>query len=97
MYYDVTIAQVINDYTLKVKFLDNLEGIVKISKAWLTVVFTPLQNMQKFRQVYVNKESGAITWDVDGDQIDLAPDTMYPTFRTTFNICVFLLNYKIFF
>ena len=77
MYWDVISVEALDAYTIKVKFSDNLEGIVSISKKWLTGVFAPLIDMNIFRTVYVDKESSAVTWNIDGEPVDLAPDTMY--------------------
>jgi len=77
MYWDVKSVEVLEPYKIKVKFSDNLEGIVNISEKWLTGVFAPLVDIDIFKKVYIGKESNAVTWDVDGEPIDLAPDTMY--------------------
>lgn len=77
MYWDVVSVEVLGAYKIKVRFSDNLEGVVNISKKWLTGVFAPLINMNVFRKVYVDKDSSAVTWDIDGEPVDLAPDTMY--------------------
>lgn len=77
MYWDVVDVKALDDYSLKVKFRDNLEGIVNISTTWLTGVFAPLVNQNIFKQVYVDKDSGAVTWSIGDDLVDLAPDTMY--------------------
>ncbi len=77
MYWDVVSVEALEAYKIKVKFSDNLEGVVNISKKWLTGVFAPLIDMNLFSKVYVDKESSAVTWDIDGEPVDLAPDTMY--------------------
>lgn len=77
MYWDVVAVEVLDNYKLKVRFYDNLEGIINISKKCLTGVFAPLTDPAIFRKAYVGKDSCAVTWNIDGDQVDLAPDTMY--------------------
>ncbi len=77
MYWDVISVEALDDYKIKVKFYDNLEGIVSISKKWLTGIFAPLVDANVFKLVYVDKDSCAVTWNINGQQIDLAPDTMY--------------------
>jgi hypothetical protein len=77
MYWDVISVEALDGYKIKVKFSDNLEGVVNISKKWLTGVFAPLIDMDIFKKVYVDKDSSAVTWNIDGEPIDLAPDTMY--------------------
>ncbi|MFN8770940.1 MAG: DUF2442 domain-containing protein [Neisseriaceae bacterium] len=88
MYWDVISVEVLDAYKIKVKFSDNLEGVVDISKKWLTGVFAPLIDMKIFEKVYVGKESSAVTWDIDGEPIDLAPDTMYNEIKNNNGIYV---------
>ena len=76
-YWDVISVEALEDYKLKVKFYDNLEGVVKISKKWLTGVFTPLLDPTIFKKAYVDEDSCAVTWNIEGECLDLAPDTMY--------------------
>ena len=57
MYWDVKSVEVVDAYKLKIKFADNLEGVVNISKKWLTGVFAPLIDMKLFNKAYVDKES----------------------------------------
>lgn len=90
MYWDVVSVEVLEAYKIKVKFSDDIEGIVNISKKWLTGVFAPLVDMNIFRTVYVDKESSAVTWDIDGEPVDLAPDTMYNKIKN--NNGVYLLK-----
>lgn len=77
MYWDVISVEALENYKLKVKFYDNLEGVVSISKKWLTGVFAPLVDQTIFKKVYVDKDSCAVTWSIEDGYIDLAPDTMY--------------------
>ena len=77
MYWDVVYVEVLANYKLKVRFFDNLEGIVSISKKWLTGVFAPLTDPNIFKEAYVGEDSCAVTWNINGEPIDLAPDTMY--------------------
>ncbi len=88
MYWDVVSVEALEAYKIKVRFSDNLEGIVSINKKWLTGVFTPLTNPNIFRKVYVDKDSCAVTWDIDGEHIDLAPDTMYNEIKNNNGIYV---------
>ncbi len=50
MYWDVKSVEVVDAYKLKIKFADNLEGVVNISKKWLTGVFAPLIDMKLFNK-----------------------------------------------
>jgi len=71
-----------------VRFSDNLEGVVNISKNWLTGVFAPLVDMNIFRKVYIGEDSSAVTWDINGDPVDLAPDTMYKEIKNNNGIYI---------
>jgi hypothetical protein len=75
MNYDIKELKIIDDYMLKIKFEDNIEGVVIIPKDWLSGVFTPLKNKALFEKVFIS--NGAVSWEVDGQILDLAPDTMY--------------------
>jgi hypothetical protein len=88
MYWDVVSVEALEDYKLKVRFYDNLEGIVSISKKWLTGVFTPLIDPNHFKKVYIDKDSCAVSWNIDGACIDLAPDTMYKEIKKNNGIYV---------
>ena len=90
MYWDVESVQVLEAYKIKVKFADKLEGIININKKWLTGVFAPITDINIFKKAYVGKESCAVTWDVNGESIDLAPDTMYNEIKN--NNGVYLLG-----
>ena len=52
MYWDVISVEALDGYKIKVKFSDNLEGVVNISKKWLTGVFAPLIDMDIFKKVF---------------------------------------------
>ena len=88
MYWDVIDVKPLENYSIKVKFRDNLEGVVNISSKWLTGIFAPLINKNIFNQVYVDNDSCAVTWDINGEQIDLAPDTMYKEIKQNNGIYV---------
>ena len=88
MYWDVIHVEVLENYRLKVKFYDNLEGIVDISKKWLTGVFAPLTDPNVFKKAYVDRENCAVTWNIDGDPVDLAPDTMYKEIKNNNGIYI---------
>jgi hypothetical protein len=75
MNYDVQELKVIEDYKLRIKFEDNLEGIVTIPKEWLEGVFAPLKNKSLFNKVFLHQ--GAVSWKVGEEILDLSPHTMY--------------------
>jgi Protein of unknown function (DUF2442) len=58
--------------SFRVRFVDGLEGIVRMESSHLTGVFAVLREPNFFRQARV--ECGAVTWP---GGIDLAPDAMY--------------------
>lgn len=88
MYWDVVSVEALENYRLKVRFYDNLEGVVNISKKWLTGVFAPLIDPTVFNKVYVDEDSCAVTWNIDGEPIDLAPDTMYTEIKNNNGVYV---------
>ena len=72
MYWDVVSVTPIEYLTLKVSFIDGLEGIVLFKPSHLTGVFESLKDTNYFNKVYINH--GAVTWP---GELDLAPDAMY--------------------
>ena len=40
-------------------------------------MFAPLTDPSIFKKVFVGEDSCAVTWNIDGEHVDLAPDTMY--------------------
>lgn len=72
MYWDVTTVQPQKPFTLKVTFIDGVEGTVHFMPSRLTGVFEPLKNERFFNQVFI--DHGVLTWP---GNLDLAPDTMY--------------------
>lgn len=75
MNYNIRELKIIGSYKLQIKFEDNLEGVVTVPKKWLSGVFAPLKDESLFKTVFINH--GAVTWNIDGQILDLAPDTMY--------------------
>jgi hypothetical protein len=62
-------------YRLHIKFMDDLEGHVDLSKFIVREdagVFSALLDPQLFKNVYL--DLGAVTWP---GELDLAPDAMY--------------------
>jgi len=72
MYYDVIDARVIDDLAFEVRFSDGLNGRVRFLPSYLYGVFEKLKNPDFFNQLAVT--DGFVSW---GDEIDLAPDSMY--------------------
>lgn len=71
-YWRVTEVQVIDDYALRVRFKDGLEGVVRFLPGFFRGVFAHLTDPAAFRQVAV--VGGAVTW---AGELDLAPDAMH--------------------
>jgi len=65
-------VQVIEDRTIRVRFVDGLEGVVCFSPDFFRGVFAHLIDSVRFQEVAV--VGGAVTWPGD---LDLAPDAMY--------------------
>ena len=65
-------VEVVDNLTLKVRFLDGLSGVVRFDPSFLYGVFEVLKDPSLFSQAYV--EHGVVTWPGD---LDLAPDAMY--------------------
>jgi hypothetical protein len=68
-------VQALGDFSLRVRFLDGVEGIVKMSELVHSAdagVFATLADPAIFAQAA--EQHGAVTWP---GEIDLAPDAMY--------------------
>ncbi len=85
---DIVSVQLLDGYRLRLRFEDNAEGVVDISRlVRFEGVFAPLQQRDYFARVRVNPELGTICWPNDAD---LDPDVLYavatgaplPEFRT---------------
>ncbi len=66
----------IKDYILKLEFSDGRDAQIDFRKKIVGRggVFAPLENIQFFKQVRVDPESGTIVWPND---LDLHPDVLY--------------------
>ena len=78
MYYDVIEARVIGQLAFEVRFSDGLSGNVRFLPSYLYGVFEKLKNPDFFNQLTVT--DGFVSW---GDEIDLAPDSMYRAISQT--------------
>jgi hypothetical protein len=72
MYWDVTTVKPVNYLTLKVTFIDGLQGTVCFKPSFLTGVFESIKDESYFNKVYV--DHGVVTWP---GELDLAPDAMH--------------------
>ena len=75
MLYDVTRAKYIGDYKLEIEFEDGCMGIVDfLHYSQRGGVFSKFQDLSFFTKFTVSKDLGTIVW---GDEIDIAPETLY--------------------
>lgn len=75
----VAAVEVLDDFRLKVRFLDGTAGVVNMEPLVHSTdagVFAVLANPERFAEAYV--ELGAVTWP---DEVDLAPDSMYRSIK----------------
>lgn len=82
---DIIEVNPLENYKLHLKFEDNREGVIDLSKVIeFDGIFEPLQNLDYFKTVKVNPEWGTIYWD---NGADLDPDVLYAiaTGATTFD------------
>jgi hypothetical protein len=72
---DIIEVKPLENYQLYLKFEDNQEGVVDISKMIeFTGIFAPLKELDYFQKVQLNPEWGTIYWD---NGADLDPDVLY--------------------
>ncbi len=72
---DITEVQPLENYHLRLRYEDGVEGVVDIAGLIrFTGVFAPLKDLEYFAQVRVNPELGTICWPNDAD---LDPDVRY--------------------
>jgi hypothetical protein len=75
MLIDVVGFDILDDYKLKVRFDNGVEGIVDISELVpFEGVFAPLNDINYFRKVALYEEGGTIFWP---NGADLDPDVLY--------------------
>jgi hypothetical protein len=71
----VLAVKALDEYCLKVSFMDGTHGEIDMSKLIFSKdagIFASLKDVKVFKQVHVNY--GVVTWP---GEIDLAPDVMY--------------------
>jgi hypothetical protein len=76
--FDVTAAEVIGDYRLRLTFEDGTVGDVDFTGREWHGVFEPLRDPAYFARVEVNPDAGTIAWP---DGIDMAPEPLYDQAR----------------
>jgi len=75
----VTDAKHLKDYQLWLKFNDDTEGAVDLSKELWGTVFEPLKDVKLFSQVKVDTELDTIVWP---NGADLAPEFLHDLLQT---------------
>jgi len=72
---DVIYVEPLDNYCLRIRFEDGVEGVVDISEMTsFKGVFAPLEDKAFFRKVGLNKELGVVVWE---NGVDLDPDVLY--------------------
>ena len=66
-YYDITAVEVVGDYLLRLTFDDGTEQIVDFEPLLHGPVFEPLRDVEQFKQVKLNPDTGTIEWPTGAD------------------------------
>nr|WP_069790889.1 DUF2442 domain-containing protein [Cyanobacterium sp. IPPAS B-1200]OEJ78549.1 molybdopterin-guanine dinucleotide biosynthesis protein A [Cyanobacterium sp. IPPAS B-1200] len=75
MLQDIIQVKALENYQLYIKFEDNIDGVIDISKIIkFTGIFTPLKELDYFQTVKLNPEWGTVYWE---NGADLDPDVLY--------------------
>lgn len=75
MYYEIVEAKYLDNFLIKVKFLNGKSGIVNLEEYKNKGgIFSKFNDPEFFKNVKLNKEFGVLTWD---GEIDIAPETIY--------------------
>lgn len=70
----ITDAKHLHDYQIWLKFNDDVEGVVDLSKELWGGMFEPLKDVSLFRQVKLDTELDTIVWP---NGADLAPEFLH--------------------
>lgn len=76
---DITAVSVVRYGVVALTFADGLEGEVDLNGHLWGPVFERVRTPAGFAEVYVDEETGTITWP---GEVDLAPDTLYIRVKT---------------
>jgi len=72
---DVVFVEPLDDYQLRLRFEDGVEGVVDVAKFCpFEGVFRPLKDREQFVQVRIDPELGTVCW---ASGADLDPDVLY--------------------
>jgi hypothetical protein len=75
---DITQAEVVGEYRLRLTFADGTVGVVEFADRRWRGVFEPLNDPAYFAQVAVDPEAGTISWP---NGADMAPEPLYAEAR----------------
>jgi hypothetical protein len=67
VYYDVTGVEIIGDYTLRLTFDDGTQQEIDFEPVLHGPVFEPLRDIEQFKQVRLNPDTGTIEWPAGAD------------------------------
>lgn len=71
---DVTDAQYLGGYRVRVTFADGLSGVVDLSAELWGEAFEPLRDLELFKGLSVDAELGTVVWP---NGADIAPEFLY--------------------
>ena len=71
----LTKAEYVGEYRIKVKFEDGVEGVVNMENELWGEVFESLKDPSEFQNFVLDKELRTIVWSSTG--ADLAPEFLY--------------------
>ena len=72
--YDVIAFEIVDDYTLWLKFDDGFERTINFEPVLYGEVFEPLRTLKIFNQVALNPDTGTIEWPTGAD---FDPETLH--------------------
>jgi hypothetical protein len=72
--YDVVEFEIVDDYTLWIKFDDGFERTINFEPVLHGEVFEPLRTLEIFNQVTLNPDTGTIEWPTGAD---FDPETLH--------------------
>lgn len=79
------------DYSLRVKFADDLEGEVDLSAELYGEVFDPLKDQDYFRQFRIDPDLHTLTWP---NGADFAPEFLYEKVQVA-RIIMLVATYRV--
>jgi hypothetical protein len=75
MHWNITGAEYLDGYRLRLSFTDGKSGVVDFDKYIRRGgVFARLADLRFFKDFHINSEFGTLCW---GDDLDVAPETLY--------------------